>query len=278
MRDSVEAPQSREARRERFEFELTVDGNMICQRYFKINAFKEDSFRSVDFIDTIEECVSMIKSDLVSKSKDYMEHMAPLIFKNEEQMRGYLFNADGSVNEKHTKYIPGVCSGIPYGRHIILREENHEYVWAGNKLVDEGERKPDDINEFVDKDTQRRPNVFKFTMFDNGKDWLESPRRREVVSTIWDGDQYPSFVRNAVDISNGRGRYDEFDITKASHEQCLYYWCNAGRQDLVPVIIRMIAETCSYEDKNDYTTTLEYGDVVYENKTYSQNAQESKKK
>lgn len=255
MRELNDAPQKREVKKERFEFELTINGNIICQRYFKINNFKERSFYSTEFIDAVTECVDLIKGNLVEKSKIYMEHMAPRIFNSEEQLRNYLYNADGSLNQRH-------ADGIGFGRHIIVKgTPGHEYVWA-NKLVDEGLRKPEDYNEFVDEENLEQPVVFKFEVIDNG---YRLNNRRVVAATIWDGSQYPKFVRNGVDLSNGRGKYNDYDLSRMSHEMSLYYWCNVGQPDLVPIIIRTICEACSYPDKNDYTTSLEYGDVVYDN-------------
>ena len=254
MRETFEAPQKREVKKERFEFELTVNGNIICQRYFRINNFKEQSFYSLEFVDAVEESVNLIKESLVEKSKIYMDHMAPRIFKSEEELRNYIYNADGTINQRH-------ADGIGFGRHIIVKgNPGHDYVWA-DKLVDEGPRKPEDFNEFVDKDNEQDV-VFKFAVIDNGP---KLNKRREVASTIWDGSQYPRFVRNGVDLSNGRGKYDNFDLSRASHEMSLYYWCNVGQPDLVPIIIRNFCEACSLNGKDAYTTEMEYGDTVYNN-------------
>ena len=255
MREVNDTPQKREIKKERFEFELTVNGNIICQRYFKINNFKERSFYSTEFIDAVEECADMIKENLVEKSKVYMDHMAPRIFNSEEQLRNYLYNPDGTVNTHHT-------DGFGFGRHIIVKgTPGHEYVWA-DKLVDEGPRKPEDFNEFADTEEGEQGVTFKFSVYDNG---YKLNNRRVVAETIWDGSQYPKFVRNGVDLSNGRGRYDNYDLSRMSFEMSLYYWCNVGQPDLVPIIIRTICEACSFQDKSDYTTTLKYGDTVYEN-------------
>lgn len=256
-KEVVETPK-KEIMRERFEFELTVNGNMICQRYFRIMNFRERSLYSVDFLNTVQYCAKLIQDDLRDKSQAYIEHMAPMVFNTKEEMEKWFYNPDGTVNSKHADWTS-------FARHIVIREPgSHEYVWTG-KLVDEGLRKTDVFNEFIDQPSDDQQSVFKFAVYDNGRFWKETPNRKEVASVIWDGTCYPAFVRNAVDLSNGRGRYEDFDITKASHEMCLYYWCNAHKPDLIPIIIRELREVCSYEDVNEYTTVLEHGSVSYNN-------------
>ena len=257
-KEIFETPQKREIMRERFEFELTVNGNMICQRYFKINNFRERSIYSVDFYDTVQACAKLIQDDLRDKTQAYVEHMAPLVFRDIEEMEKWFYNDDGSVNENNANYAG-------YGRHILLRSPNgHEYVWA-DKLVDEGPRKTENYNEFIDKPNEDQSTMFKFSVYDNGRYWKETPIRKEVGSVTWDGSVYPAFVRNGVDLTNGRGRYDDFDITNKSHEMCLYYWCNAHKPDLIQLITRELREVCSYEEDGEYETTMTYGSVVYNN-------------
>ena len=242
----------REIRKERFEFELTVNGNIICQRYFKINNFNELSTHSLEVIDAIRRCVNLIKDDLRAKTEMYIRHMTPLIFDNEEQMKEWF------ANEKNVE-------DVHYAEHIIIRGKGaHEYVWlGGTQFKDEGIRK--DYNEFVDEDNDDQPVVFKFSVYDNGREFWKKPTRKLMGEQIWDGKVYPKFIRNGVDISNGRGKYDDMDISKMSHEACLYYWCCSHEADLVPIIIREICETCSEPEKDFYTTTLTYGDKAYNN-------------
>ena len=57
---------------ERFEFTVFVNDNIICQRYFKINGFNNDSLRSLQFKETMDSVVRMIQDDLLSKSRIFM--------------------------------------------------------------------------------------------------------------------------------------------------------------------------------------------------------------
>lgn len=62
----------KEHRVERFQFVLTVNNNLICQRYFKINGFNEEGLKSVEFKDTMDAIVEKFKDDLASKSRTYL--------------------------------------------------------------------------------------------------------------------------------------------------------------------------------------------------------------
>lgn len=243
---------SREIRKERFEFELSVNGNIICQRYFKINNFNSASVYSTEFLDTVRGCAELIQDNLRNKTEIYIRHMAPIIFDNEGQMHEW-FKNKRNVEDVH------------YGAWIAIRGAGgHDYVWlGGDNFKDEGVRT--EYNEFIDAPQDEQETIFKFRVIDNGYDYIKNPSKKVIGEIEWDGNQYPRFIRNGVDISNGRGRYDDMDISKLSHEMSLYYWCNAGQPDLVPVIIRDICEVCSWEDRSQYTTKMEFGDTVYSN-------------
>ena len=55
------------AKKERFEFVLTINGNIVCQRYFRINGFENDSLRSMELVEGIDKCVPLIDRDLKAK-------------------------------------------------------------------------------------------------------------------------------------------------------------------------------------------------------------------
>lgn len=58
--------------RERFQFILRVNDNIICQRYFRINRFNSESLSSEELLDTLRGIVRSIKADLESKSRTYL--------------------------------------------------------------------------------------------------------------------------------------------------------------------------------------------------------------
>jgi acyl carrier protein len=74
----------------------------------------------------------------------------------------------------------------------------------------------------------------------------------EVASMIWDG-YYPKFVRDKIDLSNKRGKFENEDPNRLSFEQYLLYKMVKGKSDLIYGIIMHICNACSYSD-SEYTT------------------------
>ena len=88
MADSKKQNEVRDFK-ERFEFKLTVGGNIICQRYFKINNFNPLSLVSEDLTDSMRYLADMVDRDLKDKSQVYLDIMAPRIFNTVEEMDKY---------------------------------------------------------------------------------------------------------------------------------------------------------------------------------------------
>lgn len=170
-------------KKERFQFKLTINENIICQRYFRINNFNEKSLTSHELTETIKSVTRLIQEDLNSKTRIAL---------------WYLYDENYKTSNKKDKN-----------------------VW-------------DIINEeFIERTTDE--NVFKFTFIVDGKD---------VYSVSWDGNVYPSFVRNSVDITNKKFRYDTNDRNLDYTNLILKKMC-VDKVDLVPEIIRPICEVCS---------------------------------
>ena len=196
--------------RERFQFHLKVNDNIICQRYFKINRYNSDSVCSYELYETLDDCVRMIKDDLESKS------------------RVYLWNNCGGKT-KLTGFAKDE-NGMPINEPV--------YVDIPAKEWDE--------DEFVNPwDVTFR---FTFLVDDN-----------VVYERIWDGSQYPKYVRNSVDITNSKSPYIMVQIM------------NNGREDLVANIIKNICEVCSNKDQEtvkQYAKFERYGmDGAFHNAT-----------
>lgn len=224
--------------KERFEFKLTVGDNIICQRYFKINNFNPLSLKSFELAQTIRDCASVINWDLKEKTQVYLEVFAPKIFKNKAEMEAYLAN-------------PYNASKMTPGEGIVLREGAvTNYVWSKNDEAVESSYKFDD-GELVRDLTDVDKVDYKFAFCVDG---------REVCSTIWEG-VYPKYIRNSIDLSNRRGKFDGEDITRLGFEQYLLYKMVEGRSDLVWNLIKDICYVCSSQDNSWYTIS-----EVYENK------------
>jgi hypothetical protein len=89
----------------------------------------------------------------------------------------------------------------------------------------------------------------KLAFIDNG---------REVVSTVWDG-VYPRDVRNSIDLSNNKGKFEGEDVSRLGFESALLNYMVQGKIDLIWKIIREIQITCSDTDNKNYTTSESWG-------------------
>lgn len=167
--------------KERFQFQLAVNNNIICQRYFKINKFNERSVSSKELMDCIDDVVCLIKKELYEKSKSFLWLTA-----SRTKLTGFV-NEDGYA------------------------EMPVEYVVPVNKALE-------------DERIEEWECVFKFKFLVD---------ERVVVEQIWDGSSYPKFIRNSVDLTNGKSAYP------------IIQEINNGREDIVVDIIKQICETCS---------------------------------
>ena len=217
--------------KERFEFVLTVGDNIICQRYFRINNFNPQSLRSYEITEALRRCVRTIDNDLVNKTNAYLEMYAPKVFNSEDEMYNYFKN-------------PYNVMRSTLGEGIVVRgNKETDYVLVENGEVKALGYKFDD-GELTEADPELNKATYKFTFKVDG---------RESASMIWDG-YYPKFVRDKIDLSNKRGKFETEDPSRLSFEQYLLYKMVQGRSDLVYGIIKHICEACSYAENDDYTT------------------------
>ena len=193
--------------RERFQFHLKVNDNIICQRYFKINRYNSDSICSRELYETLDAFVESIQNDLEAKSRIYLWNTCD----SKTKLTGFIKDENGQpVSEP-------------------------EYVDIPAKELDEDEL------------IQPWDATFKFTFLVDDN---------IVYERIWNGSQYPKYVRNSVDITNSKSPYIMVQIM------------NNGREDLVVNIIKSICEVCSNEDQDkikQYVKFDRYGnDSIFE--------------
>jgi hypothetical protein len=198
--------------RERFQFQLKVNDNIICQRYFKIMRYNSEALSSYELYTTLDSCVNTIKNDLTAKSLVYLWNVNG----GKTKLTGYAKDANGTpVNP--VEYID-----------IPPKE------WDDDEFV-----KPWDVTF-----------SFSFLVDDN-----------IVYNRIWDGSQYPKYVRNSVDITNSKSPYIMVQIM------------NNGREDLVVDIIKRICDVCSNSDSEHVRQYVKY--VRYGNDSIFEEASES---
>jgi len=217
--------------KERFEFILTVNGNIACQRYFKINGYNEKSANSAQLVEAIDYCVSLINKNIRDKANIYNYLTAPQVYKNREEMESHVASAKLDVPS-----------------FIILSDENKVLVWDG--VNTNGYEKSFNVSDYGHPEDANGECILKFRFLDNG---------REVKSVTWDASNNPRFVKNNIDLSNSRNR---FDPNNSPIEYFIVREFNAGRKDIIPEIIRTICVACSSEGM-EYDSVLEYGDKKY---------------
>lgn len=228
--------------KERFEFKLTVGDNIICQRYFKINNYNEQCIYSTDLKETIDYVVKIIDDELKSKTADYLEVFAPMYFNSMEQMEKYF---ESAANRNRIR--PGLG--------IVVKGEKTDFCWGKNLTPVRLGFKFDD-GELTKPLTENDEVTYKFAFL------VDS---REVCVKSWNG-LYPKFIRNAIDLSNKKGKISEEALMGISFEEYLNYKISVNRSDLVYTIIKEICTVCCLQGDNCYNLVSEVGDLSYKNK------------
>ena len=235
-------PSKGELRRERFEFVLTINNSIVCQRYFKINKLRKNALISTELVDTLNYCVNLIQRDLRNKSNLYNIYTAPQIFNNREECDEWM---------SRNKLEPVTF--------VLIKDTEEVFVWSGEKL--ELFDKRFNTSDYVEKrdEIEGAPYTLCFTFIDNGKDYMTKENKSPIYSRVWDGTDYPKFIRGNIDLSNSKNK---FNMELRPFDAVLVNLFNKGREDLVSRIIDEICDVCS-DESIKYTTTLTYGDKVY---------------
>ena len=195
-----------ESYKEKYQFLLTVNDNVICQRYFKVNDYIPGSMNTLEFMEAMRYITSMIKNELVRKSRIY---------------------------EWCTANLPLKMTGFRQGEEETFFEVPEQ---KDNKFDDSEELKPYDV-------------TFTFSFMVDEK---------PVYEEIWDGTQYPKYVRNSVDLSNYTPKFD--DITNLNFKQSLKYRMTVGEPDTIYNMIKVIYSTISgKKDGKKFTKNVNFG-------------------
>lgn len=230
------------AYKNKFQFLIWVNDNVICQRYFKINGFNEESIHTEDFHNCMSGIVRSIQQDLESKSRIFMaytnmnEPMKMTGFLTEEEVEKYGASFLMAVtNPNYT--VPSVA---PDGKVFRPTFINYPETTINEYLESD---KPDE-NEFV----------FKFAFLID-----DVP----VFEKIWDGNVYPKFVRNGVDLTNSYATYDSKDTSSISFGSAIVRYMQRDKINLINDFIHRICDTLSntFSSEYEYTKTM----AVYKN-------------
>ena len=134
-------------KKERFEFKLTVNDNIICQRYFRINGFRRESYGSMELIDAIDNCVRMIDNDLKDKTNMFLYYTAPMVFETADEMKEWC-SRPSSKTRKPTFLLCKELEGV----RVLNDGEIRDYTKPFNKL------------DYMSDKNLENPCVLKFTM------------------------------------------------------------------------------------------------------------------
>lgn len=223
--------------KERHQFVLSANGNIICQRYFKVNGFNPKSLNSEELYYTIRDIVHMIKDDLKSKSRIY----TAITMGKSTKLTGFYNGEKLSNHDAALVFQDDVRGEVTLSNGIVLNKTYIDY----------------DVEEEVDDSAF----TLKFSyLFDD----------KAVYEEVWDGTVYPKYVRNCIDLSNSNASYKNVDPMRMTFSQQMTKSLNSGRPDLIYNIIKLFCDTLSNDVDDDgnsidkgYTTSVKYGNKKY---------------
>jgi hypothetical protein len=230
------------AYKSKFQFIIWINDNAICQRYFKINGFNEESVYSEEFDKCMNGIVKSIQEDLESKSRIFMWYSN---LSEPFKLQGFF------TKEEAEMYDIGFLS-------VLLDNSVSGKVVAPDGKVFEKEYVVLKPNNGTESNEYARPEegeyVFKFSFLIDDK---------PVFEKIWDGNVYPKFVRNGVDLSNNYGRFGNNEYSLTSFASIVIRFMQVGKINLINDFIRRICDTLSngINEKSEYNKQME----VYRN-------------
>lgn len=224
--------------KERHQFILSANGNIICQRYFKVNGFNPNSLQSVELYETVRDVVDLIKEDLKSKSRVY----TGITLNNRSKLTGFCDGEELCFSDAILAYSDGIEGKVELSNGTILDKSYVDY-------------------EVTEEEEDNTPFEFKFSyLFDD----------KVVYEEVWDGTIYPKYVRNSVDLSNSNASYKYSDPMRMTFSQQMTKHLTEGRVDLIYTIIKMFCNALSNDvDENgnsvehEFTSDMEYGEKKY---------------
>lgn len=252
MEEKVTKKVDNSSYREKFQFLLSINENVICQRYFRINNFDFASIESIELKETMDNCVEMIQNDLKEKSRVYMWYTN----NDPIKLTGFVNSIEGLDARDVHCLTNGIDGEYLLSNNKVIYKTYFDYASESNINAEYSDERPAD-GDFV----------FKFTFMMDDKPLYER---------VWDANVYPKYIRNGVDLSNSNAVYKDKDVSTLPFSLAIIHHMTAGKPDLVFKIIRYICDNLStvYSDDYEYTKTETYkkgidGDKVYTYSTYN---------
>jgi len=133
-----------------------------------------------------------------------------------------------------------------------LKSKSRVYQWCNTPLtiqktfggsrklgVCHGEQVEDHLKtipELTQVINESQLTTFKFTFFDGLK---------TVITKIWSGDNYPFTVRNSVDLTNKKYKYDSVNVQALDFTRSIAQRAAVDRPDLTSIIMKHLCSVCS---------------------------------
>ena len=169
--------------KERFEFVLSINGNIICQRYFGINNFQERSLGSVNLSEAVRACMALIDRDLKEKTDIYNYYTAPQVFKDKAEMEWWVKNQPFKLD------VPGFA---------VLRDTEEVFTWNGTEMQPYNKPFNSELGEimFPSDPTAHPANVYNcrcrmLTIYPEYRDEQDDWRESEII----DGQTYEEWKK-----------------------------------------------------------------------------------
>lgn len=106
-----------------------------------------------------------------------------------------------------------------------------------------------DVSDEFKTPISEHSSTLKFTFFD---------RNKPIISKIWSGDYYPPTIRNSVDLTNKKFKYDNINIQALDFPKSINQRASADRQDLTYIIMKHISSVCASYYSNEYGKRVIY--------------------
>lgn len=229
-----------EAYKERFQFLLFINDDIVCQRYFKCYGYNAYAIESVEFKEECDDIVKMIQDDLASKSRVYSWYTTD----DPVKVKGFIKDYEGLNDHDIVKLVnPAYRGDVELSDGRIVKKEYEDYP-------------ADSENWYNDK---RVPEPYEVTFkFQVKIDDCVAYER------IWDGGVYPKYVRSSVDLSNSNAAYEGKDPVSLYFTLALQRAMTVDKLDLIYHIIKRLCKvmTFRYED-NAYTKKMDFGGKEY---------------
>ena len=131
---------------------------------------------------------------------------------------------------------------------ISIKRRNDGTVRFGVYPGDSIESK-DISDEFKTSLSETQLSTFKFTFFD---------RNKPIISKIWSGDSYPATIRNSVDLTNKKYKYENVNIQMLDFPKSVNQRAAADRPDLTYIIMKHLSSACSSYFSNEHNKRVIY--------------------